>query len=487
MADPAPRSLRPRWADGAPRRIAPVAGDAGASASPVSPASPAASGARTEAAGTRWVEGFIVFQLLCQLALISGQIGGARVVVRLASFSASLALLLFLRGPGRRHPAAIPAVVVCAIAALATLNPGTSTPLAGVAHATLYVAVIAPLFWVSRLRLGMATLRRTVMILWAFHTLSAGLGVVQVWYPGRFQPPVSTVVLAKGESYLESLKIVTAGGQKVYRPMGLTDMPGGAGISGLYAVLFGMGFFLTRRRPAMIALALASMGTGMACLYLSQVRALVVMTGVSILAITGILMWRRDIRRLTSLGVALAVVAVVGYTAATSLSGASVQRRMATLVQQRPGDLYYANRGRFLEETFVTLAPQYPFGAGLGRWGMMASYFAQGSTAAPIWVEIQWTGWIVDGGIPLTLAYLAAILLALATAWRVARTRAGPQARDLPFWGAVVLAYSIGALALTFSYPLFLGQTGMEFWLLNATLAAAATGAASARDPAAPA
>ena len=49
-----------------------------------------------------------------------------------------------------------------------------------------------------------------------------------------------------------------------------------------------------------------------------------------------------------------------------------------------------------------------------------------------------------------------------------------PEAHDLPFWGAIVLAYSIGATALTFSYPIFLSQSGMEFWLLNATLFAAA-------------
>ncbi len=32
----------------------------------------------------------------------------------------------------------------------------------------------------------------------------------------------------------------------------------------------------------------------------------------------------------------------------------------------------------------------------------------------------------------------------------------------------------MGATALTFSYPIFLSQSGMEFWLLNATLFAAA-------------
>jgi hypothetical protein len=38
----------------------------------------------------------------------------------------------------------------------------------------------------------------------------------------------------------------------------------------------------------------------------------------------------------------------------------------------------------------------------------------------------------------------------------------------------VVLAHGVGALALTFSYPIFLSQAGMEFWLLNAALFAAA-------------
>ncbi|MDE3126458.1 MAG: hypothetical protein KGL38_00560, partial [Gemmatimonadota bacterium] len=45
---------------------------------------------------------------------------------------------------------------------------------------------------------------------------------------------------------------------------------------------------------------------------------------------------------------------------------------------------------------------------------------------------------------------------------------------SLSLWGAVILAYSIGALAFTFSYPVFLSQTGMEFWFLNAVLFAVA-------------
>ena len=87
----------------------------------------------------------------------------------------------------------------------------------------------------------------------------------------------------------------------------------------------------------------------------------------------------------------------------------------------------------------------------------------------------MWAGWIVDGGAPLLFTYLLALVITLLTAWRIARGRPpSPEAHDLPFWGAIVLAYSVGATALTFSYPIFLSQSGMEFWLLNATRFAAA-------------
>ena len=61
--------------------------------------------------------------------------------------------------------------------------------------------------------------------------------------------------------------------------------------------------------------------------------------------------------------------------------------------------------------------------------------------------------------------------MALLAAWRIARARVG---RELWLWGAVVFAYNVGALAITFNYPLFIGQGGLEFWLLNTTLFAAA-------------
>ncbi|HET6763466.1 MAG TPA: hypothetical protein VFH27_07330, partial [Longimicrobiaceae bacterium] len=187
---------------------------------------------------TRWVQGFIIFQLLCQLGLIVGGLGGARLVFRIASFASSLILLAVLHGRGSRHPGARAGAFAVAVIGAQMLNPMTVSGLAGLAQFVLLTAVIAPLFWVPRLQIDGRALRQVAMILWGFHTLSASLGVLQVYKPGRFQPPISTVVMSKGKGYVESLKLVTSSGERVFRPMGLTDMPGGAAISGLYSVLF---------------------------------------------------------------------------------------------------------------------------------------------------------------------------------------------------------------------------------------------------------
>jgi hypothetical protein len=104
---------------------------------------------------------------------------------------------------------------------------------------------------------------------------------------------------------------------------------------------------------------------------------------------------------------------------------------------------------------------------------MMHYYFGNRGDPrnAPIWVEVQLTGWLLDGGVPLILTYTLAILTTLGVASGIAVTRLPDP---LPVWAALILAYDLGAVALTFNYPLFIGQGGLEFWLLNACLFGAA-------------
>jgi hypothetical protein len=427
------------------------------------------------------VQWFVAMLLMCQVLLLFPELSPVRVLVRVAAFGGSLLLVAAVRGPRRRrHPAYTLAAATIGVVVIAVFHPGTINLTAGAAQAALYASVMAPVFWVPRLQIDTRVLRQTVLILWAFHTVSAALGVLQVYFPGSFQPPVSSIIASKGKGYVQSLMITTANGMRVFRPMGLTDIPGGASISGLYAVLFGAGFFLTRRTVWWMAATAASMATGMTVLYLSQVRAVLVMTGIALGVLIAILLRRREVARLGTLGVVAGLVFAGGYVAAMSLAAPSVGRRVASLTANRPGAVYYQERGHFLFDAFNHYLPEAPFGRGLGHWGMMAAYFGSSNDPNSVWVELQWAGWIVDGGAPLVLLYTLSIAAALLMAWRVASGRTPRGSPDLPFWGAVVLAQGIGAFALTFSYPIFLSQPGMEFWLLNACLFAAARHALAA-------
>jgi len=193
---------------------------------------------------------------------------------------------------------------------------------------------------------------------------------------------------------------------------------------------------------------------------------------VSGLASGAVLVWRG--RRIQSIVLAalLAAVLVAGFQWAVSVGGAAVGSRLAAFTQN-PERVYSQERGRFLIETIEELLPKYPLGAGLGRWGMMNHYFGDNTNleSGVFWVEIQWTGWLLDGGVPLIFAYVAALALTLRATMRIALTR---DSSDLWLWGAILFGYDIGALANTFAYPLFIGQSGLEFWLFNALLYAAA-------------
>lgn len=431
----------------------------------------------------RAVELFVLFQFACQIALLFDAFAPYRVLLRSAVFGGSLFLLAVIQlGKNRPHPSTTAAYIVIAILLLECFHPTTNSLLAATAQVALYLAILGPLFWIPRLDLDMAALRRVLLIVFIFHTLSAATGVLQARFPGTFEPSLSTMITSQGRGYVESLKITLANGERVFRPMGLTDIPGGAATAGFSTVLFGIGFYLTSRKRLVRLACLGSIGLGMVCLYLAQVRSVLIITAINVLAFCALLIWQRRTTKLLVLVCVLGVVIALSFTYAFSIGGRSMTGRMATLVQDRPEVVYYKNRGIFLEETVNVLLPQYPLGAGLGRWGMMNTYFGDQASidAEPIYAEIQWTGWLLDGGLPLIFVYVTALIIAMFTASRIALDR---SAGDISIWGGIVLAYSIGALASTFNSPVFNSQGGMEFWLLNALLFAVARGIVPQHKP----
>src|SRR6185295_15028926 len=97
------------------------------------------------------------------------------------------------------------------------------------------------------------------------------------------------------------------------------------------------------------------------------------------------------------------------------LGGENILLRFLTIVKDDPGTFYYQNRGNQVEQAFLEYLPKYPLGAGLGRWGMMNYYFGDTYNLAspPIWVEIQWPAWIVDGGYFFLITYPIAIIVTI--------------------------------------------------------------------------
>lgn len=427
-----------------------------------------------------WLQGFMLFQVACQFLLAMVDLGPARTLVRVGAFGISVLFVIMLPGRAFKHPSAPAATVVLALLSISIFHPDTAGLVAGAAQSVMYLAILSPLFWVPRLRFDAADLKRVLVILWVFHTLSAGVGILQVCFPGSFQANLSPVYAGMDEGYVNGLQITLASGARVFRPMGLTDIPGGAATAGFYAVLFGLAFLLAFRRARLKALCVCSMLAGMMCLYLCQVRAMLLMTCICVIAFLSMLGWRRRVIQLAPVLAVVAGVVLAGLLLSTAVGGEAVTERLASLVESSPAEVYYNNRGRFVEETLTELLPQYPLGAGLGRWGMIAVYFGDISSAAGLYAEIQWTGWLFDGGVLLMLVYPAAILVAFLTAWRIAKHPASNDDK-LWLWAVLLVAYNIGTFAVTFSYPIFMSQGGLEFWFLNAALFTAARTAALRR------
>ena len=425
-----------------------------------------------------WLVGFVLLHLSCQLLLLVPALSSVRVFVRMGAFGVSLAFLVLI--PSKRNrgtPLGTFAVCILALLGLEFFHPEGSGLLAAFASIMLNLAVLAPIFWVPRTGTTAANLQLLVTLLWLFYAISATLGVLQAYFPGRFQPPLAAVFAASGQDRLAALQIQLASGERMFRPMGLTDSPGGAAFGGLYAVLFGTGMILSPKAPfwGARALAVGSMVAGMMCLYLCQVRSLVVMAGVCVVTLLALLLISGRISRLVGVLAAVGAVIPSAFALALAIGGKAMTARLTTLVEADPGTVYYANRGRFFEVTMNRYLPLYPLGAGLGRWGMVHAYF--GNPADSLWVEIQWTAWLFDGGVAMILLYLAAIVFASWGCLKVALGRVGAAEPSLSLWGAVMVAYNVGSVAVCFNYPLFGGTGGVEFWLLNMAVLCAAQNA----------
>jgi hypothetical protein len=413
-----------------------------------------------------WAHAFILLQFLLQILLLFPQFGVLRVFMRTANFFVSLGFLALLPGPGLKHPAKKAAIAAIAVLVLQLfLNTGLNGFVVGVASVALNLAIIAPLFWASRLKTTFEGFLWLVRLIWGFHALSSVFGILQVYYPGKYQPYLSTTIQNTGSGG-KNLMITLANGVETFRPMGLTDQPGGAGISGFYTLLLGIGIALQAKNPLFRLAGAASAVIGLFCIYLSQVRSILIWAVLCLVVLGIVLLRQRKFAQVTALSTGGVLLFTSVFTWAVAVGGTKTFERVMSLFADNPQTIYQQNRGGFLQDTIYNLLPEYPLGAGLGRWGPLNFYFGETSNplTQPLWAEIQLTGWLYDGGVPLIIAYAVALAITCHLVWKLANNS---KLGEIGFWAALVFAYDIGSLVICFNYPLFIGTGGMEFWLLN--------------------
>lgn len=397
-----------------------------------------------------------------------------RLYVRVASFAIASAVLvwwLFATNRHTRSHAAQPWIVALLLyVAAMLLHPLTSSPLAGVAQLVLYVSVIAPFFWTPTLVRSPDHLARLIALLLICNGVNAAVGVLQVYDPTRWMPAEMSRLVTESGFGLGTVTYRGPSGEMIVRPPGLFDNPGAVAGPGMYAALLGLAFAISAMPSWQRVAALGLSFAGVAAIYLSQVRVSLVMTVLMFAAYAVVLAMQNRRGRATMFGGVAAALVVATFSFALILGGESIAQRTFTLLAEDPVTLYSESRGSQLAYTFDELLQQYPLGAGLGRWGMIAVYFGGGASrdgAAALWAEIQVAAWAIDGGIVLLLMYAWVLALTLASEAQVARTHPDAKVRAC---AAVVLAANLGTTALIFSFTPFVTQIGLQFWFLAGAL-----------------
>lgn len=417
-----------------------------------------------------WLECFVVILILLNGVLLLPGSQSVRFPIRAAPYLASLAALALFRRK-RRSPLPPGGTAMAAALVLLTLNllhPQTQ-PASGIAQLVFQAAIISPVFWASPLVDGERRLRRVLWILFACNLMGTLAGILQIYFPDQFLP----AEFSNGAStaWLRSLTFVNPAGRTLVRPPGLSDLPGGAAISGSLTALLGIGLSSRRFTPIWLRFAsLAAAAAGAAVLYLTQVRSLTAMTLVGLFLMTALAFRQPRLwNRAWIAGAAICLV-VGSFCWATTIGGDRIRDRLFQIDAQSYGNV----RGSFWRYTFGEGLELYPLGAGLGRWGMMGVYFGdpERPDSPPLWAEIQITGWLYDGGVPLWLLYGAGICASMLFLFRVALSPC--YGTVVPVAATIAFCVNCNIVGASFSGPSFNTTMGLQYWLLVALVYGAA-------------
>lgn len=419
----------------------------------------------------RWgsIEIFLLIQTLSNSLLFIPESQDYRFAIRALPYAASilLALFYFNRARGRlvMPPGAGLLGAAMLLLALNLLHNTTVFP-TGLAQMAFQLTIAAPALWVASVVETRERLERLLWLLFLTNGISTILGLLQVFYPRIFTPQFSSVALSLNSEAVRSLTYVGASGQAIVRPPGLSDIPGGAAIGGCVTALLGVLFgSQANQRGTRRLFCFLLAAAGMSIIYFTQIRALLLMLVLAVIGMCILLLRQTKFVQAAWIGGACALLITVTFAWAVTVGGKPLLDRFTSVTNQGVFESFQQNRGIFVKNTFEELAQEYPFGAGVGRWGMMSVYFpGDGNQAKPIWVEIQMTGWLLDGGILMWFFYGGAIVLSLLYVYRVSTCLTD---KGMAYLASIVLCLNLFVVGLSFAGPTFNNQLGMQFWFLT--------------------
>ena len=423
-----------------------------------------------------FAEIFIISQTALPALLFLPGTQAFRLPIRTAAFMVSLAAffwwLIESTVQVRSSKTQSWVAAIMALLAIMLFHPLTPSLQGGVAQLAVYFAVMAPLFWAPVFIRSPEHLARILWILLICCGCNAFVGVMQV-YDSRWLPAEFSRVISSNADAMGSVTFIGRNGERLVRPPGLFDTPGAVAGPAMSAALLGLIFAVSKIAAWRRLLAFGFAMAGLAAIYLSQVRISLVMT-VMMFGIYTLTSFRQGrAGRATQFGILAAAIVVGGFMIALALGGQAIEDRVMTLLGGDPLAVYQQARGTQLSLTFNELLFESPLGAGVGRWGMAAMYFGTFTRLiAPVWAEIQFTGWMLDGGVILIALYCGALVVTTHTQWRVAMMRQYPR---LNACACVVMAANLGIAALVFSFTPFNTQIGLQYWFLAGALHGVAT------------
>jgi hypothetical protein len=424
-----------------------------------------------------WLEWFLVAQTFIPALLFVPGLSSIRFVVRVASFALALVAWWMIsqsgqvRSGSRSFPATSWLKPTIAVLLLLIFHWNSNSPQSAFAQVVLYVAVFSPAFWAASVLKTSKQLGRLMMIMLICNGLSALVGLGQVFRPQTFNPPfipgVTDTNLEALEGAASALTYKDEFGRTIVRPCGLSDMVGSAAGAGATAALIGLAYFLRPIGNFKRLLCLGLAFCGMAVIYYSQVRTMLVMLIICLIVLMVLFTMQKSFGYATAIGTfgALVIVAALSWVMATS--GMVVVERFLGLANENFSETYSKSRGGYVRAALTEIVWENPLGIGLGWWGSIYGTLGDKSKPNPYWIEVMIPAWVYDGGFPLLILYVGAIIVTMFDTLRIA-LRA--KDRELKFWAAVVFASNLSVIATCFSYVTFVATIGIQFWLLSAVV-----------------